>query len=156
MIGPGLYFDLLCMKLEKYRNIKNAKEISISLSIFRIVFGNIDIVINFEIFNIAQLSYKPLHSDTLTLIPRIHNCISISSLVYTATSICAPCYSWLTAGVQFWTLTLPKSRNKFPFPATKTTTTTIFISQPPRSLRLNMLLISGDDFLGHFSDWVAR
>ena len=73
MIGWGHYFDLLCRKtwdiaeiyrhigqisryFKKYRNIEIAWEISISLSIYRKIFGNI--VIDIEIPNIAQPYYR--------------------------------------------------------------------------------------------------
>jgi hypothetical protein len=63
MIGKGLYFDLLFRKtwdialgqisryLKKYQNIKIARKVSISLSIYQQIFGNIVI----EIPNIPQL-----------------------------------------------------------------------------------------------------
>jgi hypothetical protein len=69
MIGQGLYFDLLFRKpwditeilaygisiyFKKYRYIETAREISISLSIYPKIFGNIVIVIDIEIPNIAQ------------------------------------------------------------------------------------------------------
>jgi hypothetical protein len=70
MIGQGLFLNFcsgrhgillkyqhigqILRYFKKYRNIEIASEISISLTIYQKIFGNIVIVINIDIPNIAQ------------------------------------------------------------------------------------------------------